>query len=47
LAWPPSQSSQELNGRRLANSDPFDLLFAMGGVIRDVVWALIASGLHI
>ena len=47
LAGPSSEISQELECRCLADANPLDLCFAMGGVVRDVVWALIAPALHI
>jgi hypothetical protein len=47
LAGLPSQISQELERRCLADANSLDLLFAMGRVVRDVVWALIAPAFHI
>jgi hypothetical protein len=45
-ARPSSQVSQELERRCLPSADAFDLLLAMGGVVRNVVRALIARRSH-
>jgi hypothetical protein len=47
LAGHPSQISQEPERRCLTDAHALDLFFAMGGVVRDVVRALIAPALHI
>jgi len=47
LAGSPPQISQEFKRRCLANANAFYFSVTIGGVIRDVVRALIACGVHI
>jgi hypothetical protein len=47
LTRPPPQTTQELERCSLPDANPLDLGFAMGGVVRDVVWTLVTFRLHI